>query len=60
MNGDFELATKLIEVFRHEARRVHDREGYTIVASSFHRIADSIQQLLDEHNPKKKEQDRDL
>lgn len=63
MNGDFELATKLIEVFRREAKELQSFNIHIchIIAASNVRIADSIQQLLDEHNPKKKKvTDRDV
>lgn len=60
MNGDFELATKLIEVFRSESERAFIERGDLNLANSYERIADSIQQLLDEHNPPKKDTDRDV
>lgn len=57
MNGDYLLAERLIEVFRREANHIN---ATAASERSYNRIADSIQQLLDEHNPPKKETERDL
>ena len=52
MNGDYLLAERLIEIFRRENKRAF-QDGQFELANSYERIADSIQQLLDEHNPPK-------
>jgi hypothetical protein len=63
MNGDYLLAERLIELFRNEANmmeNVGDKStndkfaiANLVASASYRRIANSIQQLLDEYNPPK-------